>query len=212
MIDRVRIDDVLWASTGMAGKEQQKFTKYVNWCRDADLYVVPNILCQDLDRFPECKEWIRQEYLEGRFTALDLHGWDHGPYKGRSTEEISEHLDQAFAWFDEAFDTAPIRWVTPHGADSPEIRRAAAEFGLIVETTAPPVIDQKAADGKLKQTRSLDFLQDAVIMTHWWERGLALYRLTQCIKAGSVDRAIDETRDSLDKKSWRICWESWLES
>lgn len=209
MIQRVRIDDVLWSSSGMAGREGQKFQKYVKWARDADLYVVPNILCQELDRFPETKEWLRIELLEDRLTGLDLHGWDHGPYRGRGTQEIVEHLDKALTWFMDSYSIQPIRWVTPHGADSPEIREAAGLCGLIVETTEPPVIDQKVADGKLKQTRSLDFLNDAIIMTHWWERGLALYRITQSIKHGSVDRAIDETKESLDSKSWEICWDGW---
>lgn len=194
----------------MAGKEFQKFKKYVNWCRDADLYCVPNILTQDLDKFPEAKAWLQIELKEGRFDTLDLHGFDHGPYAGRSVGEISEHLDKALTWFEAEFDLVPIRFVTPHGANSPEIQEAAAKFDLIVETCDPPVIDQKVADGQLRASRELTFLDDKIIMCHWWERGLALYRITQSIKHGSVDAAIAETKNSLSAKDWGICWKNWV--
>lgn len=205
VISRVRIDDMMWqtGNPDMAGKEMQKFLKYVNWCRGADIYVVPNVLCQDIQRFPEAVEMLDD------FDQVDLHGWDHGPYGDRSYGEICVHLEQAMEWFDKNTNHTPIRWVTPHGANSFAIKMAARKFDLVVETCDPPVIDQKEADGLLKRTRRVSDLDGKVIMAHWWERGLALYRITQILKAGSVDQAIIDTKSTLDKKSYGICWDGW---
>lgn len=205
MIQRVRIDDMMWktGNPDMAGKEMQKFTKYVNWCRDASVYCVPNVLCQDIQQFPEAVEMLSE------FDQVDLHGWTHGPYGNMDLDEVCQHLELSLEWFEKNTTHSPIRWVTPHGANSWAIQGAAQQFNLVVETCEWPVIDQKVADGMLKETHDLNALDGRVIMSHWWERGLALYRITQALKAGSVGAAIDATKETLDAKSYEICWKGW---
>jgi hypothetical protein len=102
-----------------------------------------------------------------------------------------------------------MRWVTPHGANSPAIQDAARRYGLIVEDTREPVIDQKKADTILRQTRRITLLNDRVIMVHWWERGLRLYRIARILQHEDVEVAIAESKRELDEKSWKICWDGW---
>ena len=206
MIQRVRLDDCLWVSSGMAGQEHRKFVKHVEWCKDAQVECSPNIIVTELAKFPETIEYLREE-LEKENVSLDLHGYDHGPYQDRTVAEVDEHLEKSIEWFDKTLDWYPIRWVTPHGSDSPAMRESAAKFGLPIETCEDPVIDQKAADGILYRTKSIDFLEGKIICSHWWERGVALYHITQAIKYGGVAEAIKES--DLDPKSHKIIWGSW---
>lgn len=208
MIQRVRIDDTLWCSSGMAGVEPRKFVKYVNWCHDAQVECCPNILCQELEKFPDTIDFLKGRLREERI-SLDLHGWDHGPYQDRSVSEVEEHLDKAMNWFVEHFDWLPLRWVTPHGSDSPAMREAAAKYGIPIETCEDPVIDMKVADRCIRETGDISFLDGKIILSHWWERGLALYRVLNCLKHGGVPQAIAATKETLDAKSFRICWDGW---
>jgi peptidoglycan/xylan/chitin deacetylase (PgdA/CDA1 family) len=206
VIQRVRLDDTLWCSSGMAGQEHRKFVKYVKWCQDAQVECHPNVIVTELEKFPETIDYLREELAEERI-SLDLHGWTHGPYQDLSVAEVSEHLEKSLDWFSETFDWIPLRWVTPHGSDSPEMREAAATHGLPIETCDDPVIDQKTANGILFRTRSLDFLEGKIVCAHWWERGVALYHITQAIKHGGVEPAIEAS--DLDPKSFKIIWGDW---
>jgi hypothetical protein len=186
----------------------QKFTKNVNWCIDTGVQLSPTVLCQDIMQFPEAIEWCRQKTQEGVIYP-DLHGWDHGPYGERTEEEIVEHLDKAMDWFYEHLDVVPMRWVTPHGAHTLEIESAARQFGLVVEDTSLPVIDQKALDPHLNKNRDLAVLDGKVIMNHWWERGLRLYRICKIIEHQSIEIAIDATASELSAGDQEICWSGW---
>jgi hypothetical protein len=210
--DRIRFDDVLWETSDpkIKGKEFQKFVKNVNWCKDIDVIRTPAILCQDIEKFPECVEWIRQQTLE-EFIYPDLHGWDHGPYAPRCQPEIEEHLDKAFDWFKRNLGVLPVRWVTPHGTDTPAIQAAAANYSLVVETTTYPVIDQKQADTILRETWDTSIFEGRVIMNHWWERGLRLYRICRVLEHGGVNVAIKATKGELSEKDHGICWNGWEE-
>jgi hypothetical protein len=211
-LKRIRFDDILWATGDekVQGKEFQKFKKHIDWCKDLNIMLSPAILCQDIEQFPECMEYIRGETSKETLFP-DLHGWTHGPYGDLTVEEIRRDLDLAFEWFDKNLGVVPIRWVTPHGANTIEIQDAAREFGLIVEDTTLPVIDQKVLDSHLREYKDLSVMDNKVLMVHWWERGLRLFRIARIISNGSVQAAIEATKTELDEKSWRICWnEEWL--
>jgi peptidoglycan/xylan/chitin deacetylase (PgdA/CDA1 family) len=192
----------------MEGQEHRKFVKYVNWCQDAGVECHPNILCQELDKFPETLDYLKEELIEERI-SLDLHGWTHGPYQDLSVAEVDEHLDRALDWFALNLAWVPIRWVTPHGSDSPAMRESAAMYGLVIETCDDPVIDQKVAASMLLKTRSLDFLDGAVIMSHWWLRGLSLYHVLMALQYGSIEAAIEETKGDMVAKEHGKVWDGW---
>jgi hypothetical protein len=205
---RIRFDDAVTPSVEFTGKELQKFMKHIEWCLCTDVLLTPAVLCQATEEVPGAIEALRRS-TEEHIIYPDLHGWDHGPYQDRTLAEVCEHLDRAQGWFQHHLGVPAIRWVTPHGSDSPAMREAAAQFDLVIETTADPVIDQKVLDTKLRQTRDLRWLADKVVMVHWWERGLRLYRIAQIINHQSISGAIDATRSVLRAKDHAICWSGW---
>tara|TARA_R110000751_G_scaffold1590_2_gene5900 strand:- start:1293 stop:1931 length:639 start_codon:yes stop_codon:yes gene_type:complete len=207
---RIRLDDVFWESSDpkMVGREVQKVKKHIKWCENIDIPVTPAILCQESDKFPEGLDYLKG-LIDGGKVYPDLHGWDHGPYGSRETKEIEEHLEKSLEWFMAKLGVLPIRWVTPHGADSPELRAAAAKFGMVLENTLDPVVDQKALDTKLRKTGDLSIMDGKVMMIHWFERGLRLYRIARIIEFGSIDLAIEETKSELSTKDHKICWNGW---
>jgi len=183
---RIRTDDVLVASDAMKGVEFQKWRKHHQWVLEAPeyFYHVAAILCQDIQNFPEAVEYIRQEVAEGRL-GLDLHGWEHIDYAKLSQEEIEPHLEQSFEFFLKTFNCLPLRWATPWGANSKSIQKAARKYSLSVEGVTDPVIDQGQAAQIACQANRIDPLLGKVIMVHFWERGLKLFRIIQCAKLGS---------------------------
>lgn len=187
----------------------QKWTKNIEWCFRTGVTLTPAILCQDIEEVPGAIEKVREWLLEDKIYP-DLHGWDHGPYASRSQREIEEHLEQACEWFVAKLDgNVPVRWVTPHGATSPAMVAAAAKFDLTIETTEKPVIDQKQMDTLLRETWDLTLLNDRVIMNHWWERGLRLFRIARIIEHQGVLQAIDATRAEMSEADHKICWAGW---
>lgn len=210
---RIRFDDavILSNSPKLTGKELEKFVKNVNWCKRLRDYVIltPAILCQDIEKVPGAIHWMNNALREGLIFP-DLHGWDHGPYGPPKTQpEIEEHLDKALNWFHVNLGVAPIRWVTPHGADSSDMRAAAANYNLVIETTEYPVVDQKELDARLRRIGNVSEIDDLVIMNHWWERGLSLYRIARIIEYQDIATAIKETRSELTVKDHNICWNGW---
>lgn len=194
---RVRTDDVLVTSEPMRGKEFQKWRKHHLWLQECPklFYHTPAILCRDIQQFPQAIEYIQNEQREGRLRC-DLHGWEHDPvgksgkkgYGKLAIKEIEERLEKCMEWFETTLDDVPVRWLTPHGACSPQIIEAANTFGLIVETTDPPVIDQKIAE-PLVRKHGIEVIKDKVIMVHFWERGLRLLRIALIAKYGSEREA-----------------------
>jgi hypothetical protein len=208
---RIRFDDFIWKSKDpkMKGKEVQKAFKNVNWCVNTGVQLTPAILCQDIEQFPEGISLLREMIEEG-VVYPDLHGWTHGPYAPMSQSEVEEHLDKAITWFKENLGVLPIRWSTPHGADSPSMRSAASKYDLVLETTEYPVVDEKILDTQLRQTRNLDLLDGIVIMNHYWNRGLRLYRISRIIEYQSIDEAIESTCAELSERDFNICWNGWI--
>ncbi len=210
--DRIRFDDAIWGSSDpkIVGKEVQKFTKVVKWCLNTSVPLTPAILCEEIEKFPGGIEWLREK-TEEEVIWPDLHGWDHGPYAPRAQVEIEEHLEQAQEWFIRNLGVPAIRWITPHGADSAAMRSAADKFDLVIETTAYPVVCEKVLDTQLRETWDLNLLNDIVIMSHWWYRGLRLYRIARIIEHQGVREAIEATRSELSVKDHNICWGSWVD-
>lgn len=212
MMLRVRFDDVMWKSSNdkFKGKELDRLKMHLDWCKYlTNVTLAPNILCQDIMEFPEVISFIQEAANNDRI-SVDLHGWDHGPYATRHYDEICEHLDKALEWFKTYLPHPPARWVTPHGSNSWVMQRAAKERGLVIETTDDPVIDQREADKVLRVSRDVKKLDDKIVMVHWWERGMALYRIARILQHGGVSDAIIESKHELDDSAWKACWgEGW---
>jgi len=189
---RIRTDDVLVHSNAMIDKEFEKWRKHHRWVMEAPDYFfhTPAILCSEIQAFPIAIDYIKEEMDAGRLT-LDLHGWEHIDYGALTKEQIEEHLEKSFEFFLKTFNCLPFRWATPWGADTPDIRSAARKFSLIVEGVTDPVIDQSQAMELVRQCDSIEPLLNRVVMVHWFERGLKLYRIVQTAKYGSYKKAAE---------------------
>jgi len=170
----------------MKDAEFEKWRKHHQWVLEAPSYFyhVAAILCKDIQDFPEAITYIQKEVTEGRL-GLDLHGWEHIDYAKIPQEQIEEHIEKSFEYFLKTFNCLPIRWATPWGANSEGIRKAARKYSLIVEGVNDPVIDQSQAVHIVHQANSIAPLMGKVIMVHWFERGLKLWRMIQAAKYGS---------------------------
>lgn len=190
---RVRTDDVLVHSDSMAGAEFEKWKKHHQWVLEAPLYFYHSaaILCKEIQDFPEAIAYIKKESEEKRL-ILDLHGWEHIDYAKISQEQIELHLEQSFEFFMKAFNCLPVRWATPWGANSEGIRKAARKFSLVVEGVNDPVIDQGQAVKLVHTYDSAEILRGRVVMVHWFERGLKLWRIIQTAKYGSWQKAAEK--------------------
>lgn len=206
---RVRFDDCLWESGNNKWhrKELSRLKMMIDWCRPLDVTLAPNILCQDILKFPDAIPYLNGlvDEMPDR-VDLDLHGWDHGPYAPRSYDEVMEHMVHALDFFRKNMAMSPVRWVTPHGSNSFAMQRVARECGLTIETTEDPVIDQRNADTILRETRDPSKLDGKIIMTHWWNRGMSLYRIARIMQHKDVDNAIIESKHELDASAWKACW------
>jgi peptidoglycan/xylan/chitin deacetylase (PgdA/CDA1 family) len=174
----------------MKDRELQKFRKHHQWCLEARelFYPTAAILCTEIQQFPEAVDYVRSELDEGRL-MIDLHGWEHIDYSPLTQEEIEEHLEKSFEYLLKTFNCLPIRWATPWGSNSEPIQQACRKFSLSWEGVAPPIIDQGPAMVKVKEAGSIECLQGRIIMAHWFERGLKLYRIVQTGIHGSWEDA-----------------------
>jgi len=187
---RVRTDDVLVHSDSMKGAEFEKWRKHHRWVLEAPAYFyhVAAILCKDIQDFPKAIDYIRQEVAEGRL-GLDLHGWEHIDYSKIPQEQIEEHLEKSFEFFLKTFNCLPSRWATPWGNNSEGIKKAARKYSIAVEGVTDPVIDQSQAVNIVHHFNSITPLLGKVIMVHWFERGLKLWRIIQTAKYGTWTKA-----------------------
>ena len=210
---RIRFDDsvILSSDPKIKGRELQKWKKNIEWCLPIanEVRLTPAVLCQDIEEVEGAVEQLRIWTEEGKVSP-ELHGWDHGPYGTRPQQEIEEHLEQALEWFEKKLGVVPYRWVTPHGANSRAMQYAAEKFCLVIETTNSPVVDQKQMDTYLRDSYDLAVLKGKVIMNHWWNRGLQLYRIARIIEHQNIRRAICATRSELSEADHKICWNGWM--
>jgi peptidoglycan/xylan/chitin deacetylase (PgdA/CDA1 family) len=175
----------------MKGRELQKFKKHHQWCLKAPSLFYPTaaILCSEIQAFPEAVDYVRSELDAGRL-YIDLHGWEHVDYAKLPLETIEEHLDKSFEYLIETFGCLPIRWATPWGSNSEAIETACRKYSLLWEGVEDTVIDQGPAMALVKEAGTLAPLRDRVIMVHWFERGLKLYRIVQTGVHGTWEEAV----------------------
>ena len=189
---RVRFDDVLVNSGPMDGREFQKFRKHHQWCLDVPgvFYPTAAILCSEIQAFPEAVEYVRSELDAGRL-YVDLHGWEHVNYADLPLETIEEHLEKSFEYMLKTFGCLPVRWATPWGANSDDIQLACRKYAILWEGVKNPVIDQGPAMSTVREAGTIECLRGKVIMVHWFERGLKLYRIAQTAKYGTWEAAAE---------------------
>jgi hypothetical protein len=192
---RVRDDDVLNHSSGK-GDEFKKFKMVHEWiCEVPDTLIhVPTILVTEIQDFPECVEYVRQETAEGRMLP-EIHGLTHKDYASLTPSEIVLELDECQEWIHKNLGYTPTKFYTPWGAGADErgkhIRGAATSVGLEL-ITCEHIHKMNGRYGvvrQLKDGKDISYLEDDEIFLHWWESMARLKRIIEVIKFGSWESA-----------------------
>jgi len=216
---RVRNDDILVSSSDWPDPVK-RFRQIHRWISEAPEHLIhiPAILCSEIQQFPTCIEYIKEETKAGRMIP-ELHGFHHEiDYTARSIEECVTDLEKAINWMVKHLEVRPKTWYTPRCAGRYPRRefhtkekyealvaqadrmRAAADF-MKLEVVSEFDNKLEGRDGvcrHLKDGRSLEAISNSrkiadghkEISTHWWSRGIRLKRVIEAIKHGSWDNAM----------------------
>jgi peptidoglycan/xylan/chitin deacetylase (PgdA/CDA1 family) len=184
------MDDVLVHSEPMKDLEFQKFRKHHQWCLEAPklFYPIAAVLCKEIQDFPDAIAYIRSQLDEHKL-FVDLHGWEHIDYTKLTQEQVEEHLEKSFDFMLNTFNCLPIRWAPPWGGISEAMQQACRKYSLTLEGVTNPVIDQGDAVAMVKKHGTIECLQGKIIMVHWFERGLKLYRIIKTGVHGTWEEA-----------------------
>ena len=193
----VRDDDVLIRSSDW-GSSFSRFKQIHEWCLAVKSYPVmhvPAILTEDIQRFPECVEYIKEETERERMDP-QLHGVAHVDPDTFGYEGLIEQLKIGKGWMEDNLGVTPTRYYTPWGAGEADgqewMWKAATKCDLKLITcegynklNGRHGMVQQLKDGHDPRT----FLEGKEIFMHWWSRGERLQRVLQAIEAGSWEAA-----------------------
>jgi hypothetical protein len=188
---RVRDDDVLLPSKSYSS-ELGRLKQIHEWiCEVPDTLIhVPSILVLEIQEFPECIEWIRQETVEGRMLP-EIHGISHKNYADMSEKEIVAELNVCRDWIHYKFGHEATKFYTPWGAGADtageHIGPAAASTGIEMVTceNISKLCGRYGVVQELMDGRDISYLgDDGEIFMHWWEGGSRLKRVVETIKHG----------------------------
>jgi hypothetical protein len=193
----LRDDDVLVGSSGHEDSFK-KFQQVHRWiCETDKMLHVPTILVTEIQAFPECIEYVKEETAKGKM-APEIHGLKHVDYGKLSIDEVRAHLKecQVFMWY--KFGVVAKKWYTPWGANSPDLNETANFIGLelvdcssIIKLNGRFGVLQEAKEGK-----DIEKLFDGKdIFYHWWQGGLRLKRMVEILKYGSMEKAKENNKD-----------------
>jgi len=187
---RVRDDDVLIKSSGC--DSFKRFQQIHGWIRESKKFIhVPAVLATEIQEFPECIEFVREETKAGRMVP-ETHGLKHIDYAKLTKEDIKEHLKQCKEFNFKNFGRVPKRFMTPWGANADHIREASEECGLeLVDCSKINKLQGRYGMVQLaKDGRDLEkFLSGGEIFCHFWEGGMRLKRVIEVVKHGSWEAA-----------------------
>ena len=192
---RVRNDDVCFPSKSY-DSELGRLQQIHEWiCEVPDRMIhVPTILVLEIQEFPECIEWIRQETVEGRMLP-EIHGLSHKDYAALTEKEIQADLNVCRDWIDYKFGHVATKFYTPWGAGADDrgahIKPAAAAIGIEVVTCEDidKLVGRYGVQQQMMDGRDLTYMDGREIFMHWWEGGSRLKRVVEVLKHGSWDEA-----------------------
>jgi len=180
----LRDDDVLVSSSSK--NEFARFKQIHEWTVGIpNLIHVPTILVTEIQGYPECIEYIKEETAQRRMQP-EFHGMSHIDYKKLSKREIRNHLMQGRDFIRQQFNWEPTLWATPWGAESIYLKEAAEEQDFILQNCTTDVISIENATAGLKNgTLKLEDLDEKYIFFHFWKRGLRVKRISETVRHGS---------------------------
>jgi hypothetical protein len=186
----IRDDDVLLPSSGYEDP-LKRFKQIHRWILECDRFMHrPTILVTEIQGFPKCIEYVKEETAEGRMDP-QIHGLEHIDYGPLSNIEVASHLNQCLDWFAKNKLPRPKNWYTPWGASQPHLHEVSENMGLkLIDTSQINKLPGRyGVVQRLKDGESLDFLEEDEIFMHWWEGGLRLKRVIAVGKHGSFEAA-----------------------
>lgn len=187
---RIRDDDVLVSSSGFKDVPT-RFRQYHSWFEPAygKVLHVANILCGDIQQFPEAIEFIQEEFKLGHL-EVQLHGWRHDRYHNMSFDEVVNSLKACQDWMGKTFNAEPSIWYTPWGSKEPHLFEAAKECGLeLRDTSNVHKPGEMLSALRRPEIYSFDKLNEKEVLTHWWERGRRVERIIACYLHGGYLQA-----------------------
>lgn len=147
---------------------------------------VPTVLINEIQEFPQCIEYIREETKAG-FMQPQIHGLNHIDYGALPKQTVIEHMRECKEFFQKNFNIIPTQMATPWGADTPLLREALAEEGLeLLGAKGVPTLE--GAGGLIDQFRQgtpFNQLNGVIYLLHWWNQGSRLARVCAVAKYGS---------------------------
>ncbi|MCI0558391.1 MAG: hypothetical protein MN733_07835, partial [Nitrososphaera sp.] len=132
---------------------------------------VPAILASEIQEFPQCVAYIRQETAAGRMEP-QIHGYQHVDYGKLHENEIARHLAYCIKFHEDNFAVRPTRFFTPWGAMSPNIEKACAvlDLEMVGTDTMHKLGGKRGAYQAIKDGRDLHTEWNGKhIIIHWWE-------------------------------------------
>ena len=192
---RVRDDDILVHSSSYED-ELGRVKQVHEWiCEVPDQMIhIPTILVTEIQDFPECIEWLKQETQEGRVIP-EIHGLSHKDYGGLSSKEVILELEECIEWIYNTLGHRPTRFYTPWGAGADErgshLKEDAASLQLEL-VTCERITKMTGRNGvirRMMEGTDNSFLDDHEIFTHWWQGGSRLKRIVEVLKHGSWEEA-----------------------
>jgi peptidoglycan/xylan/chitin deacetylase (PgdA/CDA1 family) len=203
---RVRNDDVLLPSSSYSS-ELGRLKQIHEWiCEVPDTLIhVPAILITEIQKFPECIEWIRKETEEGRMLP-EIHGLSHKDYASLGTREIQNEMEECRDWIWDKFGVVANKFYSPWGAGADtrgaHIRPACEGVGIELVTceNISKLSGRYGVVQQLMDGRDISYLNDfgGEIFMHWWEGGARLKRVVEVIKHGNWEAARKANRKLFD--------------
>ena len=199
---RVRVDDVMWASSGW-GRDQaiRRYKNRCNWLKKdpENISHVAAIIVKDIQDYPETIELLKEGLAENTLSP-QLHCWEHIDYDKLTEQEITEHLEQALNWFSTTLHFQPTIWITPWGSTgTTAMHNVAARLHLEIESTRFCIEPPHAAKLSIEHG-STAILHGQTIMDHWWKRGNHIPRIVEISRHGSYAAALDYDEENRKKK------------
>jgi len=206
---RIRDDDILVPSSSWSNPFE-RFKEIHEWIvpHQGRVVHVPTILVAELQMFPECIAYIKENVANGTMEP-QIHGFHHIDYsrlrlpKDRvpdrgavdlrlfNLEELNvhfravqQHIATSKEWISNHFG-APDTWYTPWGADNPLLRKVAESLKLkLVGVDKKSFLQHVGAELRDGKT-TVDEIKDRELFIHWWDRGRRVLRMCLAVEYGS---------------------------
>lgn len=193
----VRNDDILLSSSDW-GNPFLRFKEIHEWIlavKKHPVMHIPTILTTEIQAYPECIEYIREETAQGRMQP-QLHGVRHIDPGTFGYEGLMDQLKIGREWIQKNLGYTPTRYYTPWGAGEAVgqewMWKAAAKCNFVM-VTCSDINKLNGRFGMVQQLKDghdpIKFLEGKEIFMHWWQRGQRLQRVLQAIEAGSWEAA-----------------------